>query len=89
MLRAGGTEDPADKMCCVSHPFPLSLALAWELTGEEMLEGLVELPAIVTTVSVGHRGFWYDWAPSIDCAGWSDCPCAKEEMLLVDELQHR
>lgn len=40
--------------------FPLSFAflfLAWELTGEETLEGFVDFPAIVINISVGPRGF--------------------------------
>ena len=42
-----------------------SLFLAWELTGEEMLEGFADFPAIVINISVGPRGFWYDWAPGV------------------------
>lgn len=50
---------------CLYHPFPLSLTLAWELTGDEMLAGLVDFSTMVTTVSVGPKGFWYDWAACI------------------------
>lgn len=43
----------------------MSLCLAWELTGEETLEGFVDFLAIVINISVGPRGFWYDWAPGV------------------------
>lgn len=36
------------------------LFLAWDLTGGEMLEGFVDFPAIVTTISMRPRGFGYD-----------------------------
>lgn len=43
----------------------VSLFLAWDLTGGEMLEGFVVFSAIVTTISVEPRGFGYDWASGV------------------------
>jgi len=43
----------------------VSLFLAWELTGEEMLEGFVGFPVFVIDTSVGRRGFCCDWAPGV------------------------